>query len=655
MKKSLCFISLVLASQGFVSFLPAPNKWGEPRRSELNNDTNPYASSAVVPQQANVCSTPKVQVTFTTFSGDDPLMVANTAAQFARHLGLSASPSGNISMPENAGLGLGSSNIRPGVDYESRAALTYPNGEISAKPSLLELPAPASLEVTPDEQWSFKRRSSETSGLGWSTQPVQELDQFLPRQNGWTTPSNSFLHEVSEGEDCYSAERPQAMDQQSGTRRRREKTSNTKLRHADSLRVSRSGEDAVLTKPVRRAESSRQPSPYAGGLSSQGDQHFGSQTLPGRGSKRRPSKAVATNESQTSQYLSVGHEYGEEVLGGYGPSSSRSTNSDDVRKSRKHSKKTKEKASKETSDLSSPLPPTRTSHAPPSPPPPPLPGPSSAPKLPTASELSTVLSGPPPDSVNNNADSQKNPLQGAGQQQSADLMEEIRKGKKLMSVSEAEKMREEKKKKAQNDEAPAGTLSPVQKNEPQKNMFEELRENLACRKTVFQKSDSEDDSGQESDDTDWDDNNLSSASSTGAATAQSAAPQREESAKGEPVKKPPQAPEQNSGDQAPTALQSQLKKVLKPGGKPPLSRKPAAETSRNEAPPRASEASDAEGVPSAPDNQAPQWVDPFAGKKHAEVQQHDFRKNLKTRKVTNGVKVMPEASSVASHAAEKSS
>ena len=81
MRKSLCFMSLVLASQGFASLLPATRM----QDSDPNNGTNQYASSAVVPKQESVRPTSKVQVTFTTISGDDPLVVAQTASQFARH------------------------------------------------------------------------------------------------------------------------------------------------------------------------------------------------------------------------------------------------------------------------------------------------------------------------------------------------------------------------------------------------------------------------------------------------------------------------------------------------------------------------------------------------------------------------------------------
>ncbi|MEH0002515.1 MAG: hypothetical protein V6Z78_02975 [Holosporaceae bacterium] len=581
MKKSLYFISLLLASQGVVSFLPA--MFGAPgaQDSEYNG------VNGLAPAPNAVRGTMQLGSVTVSFQSQDPTSSGAFVGTAACTYGfLEKSPemvkelaqASLRQMSGGAGL-LSPHSAQQRVGHESHLAITHSNDETSAQNrsqgTLWEPPLPS---AAPAEQWSFKR-SSEKSGLGWSTQSVQNSGQFLQKQNGWTTPSNSFLHDVSAGEDCYFAERPQPMDKQPGTRRR-EKTSNTKLRHAASLRVSCAGEYAVLTeRPVRRTHSSRQPNPYAEGLSSGGDQHFGSQTLPGRSSKRQPSKAVATTEPQSNQSLSVGYKYHEGVLGGYASSSSHSTNSDDVRKSRKHSTKTKKKASKETSDLSSPLPPTGASHAPPPPPPPPppLPGPSSAPKLPTAPDPNNGPSGPSHASVHNNADRKKTLLQSAEKKQSPDLITEIRQGITLKKPEESEKMREEKRKKAPNHVAPAGTPSSGQTSEPTKSIAELMKEVVDDRYSAFLGSDSEGEDS-ETEEERWSDEDDSSNASLSSTTVK---------APPEPLSCPVSSisaaslqmpPKQSSGNQEPTTLKERLAVVLKPGQNP-LSRKPAAETS----------------------------------------------------------------------------
>ena len=143
MKKSLYFLSLVLASQGFVSFLPAPNGWEESGHNDANGPapaSNPvYGSMELGDVRVN-------------FQSQNSLAAGSfVAAAASLHSYLKGRPKTVEKLAQASlqqmlhGPGALWGNSAPKlVGYKSHEDLTYLNVGISEQPSLSVMPAPAS-------------------------------------------------------------------------------------------------------------------------------------------------------------------------------------------------------------------------------------------------------------------------------------------------------------------------------------------------------------------------------------------------------------------------------------------------------------------------------------------------------------------------------
>ena len=144
MKKSLYFVSLVLASQGFVSFLPAAGA-GRLRGSDPNDVNGP------APASNPVCGSMELGDVKVNFQSQDSLAAGSfVAAAASTYNFLQKNPEKVAElaqeslrqMPLSAGFLWDNSAQQP-VGYKSREDLIYPNVGISEHPSLSVLLEPA--------------------------------------------------------------------------------------------------------------------------------------------------------------------------------------------------------------------------------------------------------------------------------------------------------------------------------------------------------------------------------------------------------------------------------------------------------------------------------------------------------------------------------
>ena len=198
MKKSLYFLSLVLASQGFVSFLPAPNGWEESGHNDANGPapaSNPvYGSMELGDVRVN-------------FQSQNSLAAGSfVAAAASLHSYLKGRPKTVEKLAQASlqqmlhGPGALWGNSAPKlVGYKSHEDLTYLNVGISEQPSLSVMPAPASsgrplapfprtsgqFSAAPPPPVPFAPNNSATSGQ-FSAAPPPPVP-FVPN----TSPTNN--------------------------------------------------------------------------------------------------------------------------------------------------------------------------------------------------------------------------------------------------------------------------------------------------------------------------------------------------------------------------------------------------------------------------------------------------------------------------------
>ena len=540
MKKSLYFLSLVLASQGFVSFLPAPNGWEESGHNDANGPapaSNPvYGSMELGDVKVN-------------FQSQNSLAAGSfVAAAASLHSYLKGRPKTVEKLAQASlqqmlhGPGALWGNSAPKlVGYKSHEDLTYLNVGISEQPSLSVMPAPASSgrPLAP-----FPRTSGQIWEAPQAAMPPALLSAPLSPTNvhfGATSPSPVLgAQNSSATSGQFSAAPPPPVPFVPNNSPTNNQTlapfADFSSNHVNSFKP----EDGY---GVYESSPGLPESLHPVVLSPSGNQQF--------------------DHSQTST-LDTG----------------------------------RQNITEENPDMKSAPPPP-----PPPPPPVPDSGggaksPSTAGEKESGKEgdsrgdlLQAIQKGITLKRVD---DSQKTSW-AKRQEEEENARRRRREEKKQSKQSE---LRSEAPKKDS-----ASTTSPDQKSEPEKDIAEVVKGAMAERRMAFDDSDSEDekddpdiDEWGEDDSTQYAgatsgmsaqttaSNNAGSAYNTGSATAQSAAPRGAASAKGEPVKKPPQAPKQNSNTQEFSTPQEEFEAMQQSGQSLLRSHKPVVKTSSNEAP-----------------------------------------------------------------------